>query len=163
LEGFARIVQPLLVGDDSVLVGSGFGDGSRLLRIFRSNGDWAVEERWTTKKYKPYFNDQILHNDHVYGYHGNRIVCVDTATGDVKWKSKRMGGQVLVLPEMDVLLCLTEKGEIVLMDATPESYNEIARMKVIDGKTWNHPVIAHGQLFVRNSEEMACYELPGSP
>lgn len=163
LEGFARIVQPLLVGDDSVLVGSGFGDGSRLLRIFRSNGDWAVEERWTTKNYKPYFNDQILHNDHVYGYHGNRIVCVDTATGDVMWKSKRMGGQVLVLPEMDVLLCLTEKGEVVLMEAKPDSYNEIARMKVIDGKTWNHPVIAHGQLFVRNSEEMACYELPGSP
>jgi outer membrane protein assembly factor BamB len=162
LEGFARIVQPLLVGDDSVLIGSGFGDGSRLLRISRSNGDWSVEERWTTKKYKPYFNDQILHNDHVYGYHGNSIACVDTETGDRMWKSKRMGGQVLLLPDMDVLLCLTEKGEIVLMDAAPDSYNEIARMKAIDGKTWNHPVIAHGQLFVRNSDEMACYELPGS-
>ena len=30
---------------------------------------------------------------------------------------------------------------------------------MVKGKTWNHPVIAHGKLFVRNDEEAACYQL----
>ena len=35
----------------------------------------------------------------------------------------------------------------------------LGRFRAIKGKTWNHPVIAHGRLFVRNATEMACYEL----
>jgi len=29
----------------------------------------------------------------------------------------------------------------------------------LDGKTWNHPVIAQRRLYIRNAEEMACYAL----
>ena len=67
---------------------------------------------------------------------------------------------MLLLPDMDTLLLLTQKGEVVLLEATPEGHHEIAKFKALSGKTWNHPVIAHGKLFVRNSEEAACYELP---
>ena len=33
------------------------------------------------------------------------------------------------------------------------------RFEAISGKTWNHPVIARGRLYARNSEEIACYQL----
>lgn len=46
------------------------------------------------------------------------------------------------------------------MEAKPEKRNEIARFKAIEGKTWNHPVVAHGRLYIRNGEEMACFQLP---
>ncbi len=42
---------------------------------------------------------------------------------------------------------------------TPEKHQELGRLQAIQGKTWNHPVIAHGHLYVRNDEEMACYQL----
>jgi len=67
---------------------------------------------------------------------------------------------LLLLPEMKVLLVLTEDGDITLVQAAPEQYTEIARFKALSGKNWNHPVIAHGRLYVRNSEEAVCYELP---
>ena len=51
------------------------------------------------------------------------------------------------------------EGDVALVEARPDSHKEVARFKVFEGKTWNHPVIAHGKLFVRNGEEAACYQL----
>ena len=62
---------------------------------------------------------------------------------------------------MDMLLILSEAGELVLVSATPEQYEVKARFKALSGKTWNHPIIGGGKLFVRNAQEAACFELPG--
>ena len=60
---------------------------------------------------------------------------------------------------MRALLVLSEQGEVVLLQANPEQLVELGRFQAIEGKTWNHPVVAHGKLFVRNGEEAACFEL----
>ena len=49
-----------------------------------------------------------------------------------------------------------------MLAADPTRHEELGRFQALDGKTWNHPVIAHGRLYVRNAEEMACYELEGA-
>src|SRR5438876_7104688 len=62
-----------------------------------------------------------------------------------KWKARGYGnGQVLLLPDQNLLLILSEKGDVALVEARPDSHKEVARFKVFAGKTWNHPVIAHG-------------------
>lgn len=162
---FARVVQPLLSDDDSVFIGSSFGKGSRRLTVTKEDDTWNVQEDWTSKKIRPYFNDCVVHEGYIYGYDGNRIACIDASTGEATWKSRRVGGQVLLLPEMDILLSLTEKGEVLLISATPDEYTIIARIKALTKKpkkTWNHPVIAQGKLFVRNSTEAVCYKLSPS-
>jgi outer membrane protein assembly factor BamB len=68
-------------------------------------------------------------------------------------------GQVLLLDDQGVLLVLTETGDIALVAAQPSALNELARITALEGKTWNHPVIAHGRLYVRNDHWMACYQL----
>ena len=65
----------------------------------------------------------------------------------------------MLLADQSVLLVISETGEAVLLAANPERHEELARFHAIEGKTWNHPVIAHGRMYVRNAEEMACYEL----
>jgi outer membrane protein assembly factor BamB len=57
------------------------------------------------------------------------------------------------------LIVLTEGGEVVLVRATPERHMELARFQAIEGKTWNHPVIANGRLLVRNLQEMAAFDI----
>ena len=57
------------------------------------------------------------------------------------------------------LIVVAESGEVALLAANPKQYEELGRFKAIDGKTWNHPIIAHGYLFIRNGAEMACYRL----
>ena len=68
-------------------------------------------------------------------------------------------GQILLLADQNLMLLITEKGELALVETNSKERKEIARMPAISGKTWNHPVIAHGRLYVRNGAEMACFEL----
>jgi hypothetical protein len=56
-------------------------------------------------------------------------------------------------------LVLSENGEVILLKANPQEHQELGRFQAIEGKTWNHPAIAQGRLYVRNGEEMACYQL----
>jgi outer membrane protein assembly factor BamB len=156
---YPRVVQPVLPDANSVMIGSTTGTGTRLLRVQKEGTAWKVEEQWTNKAFRPYFNDCVCHKGYCYGFDGNRLVCVDLATGKKLWKGESCGGQVLLFPDMNTLLVLSESGEVVLVEATPEKYREVARFRAIEGKTWNHPVVAYGKLFVRNAEEAACFEL----
>ncbi len=153
-----RCVQPV-VADDRVMVGTTGFMSARMLHIQKDATAWTVKEEWTSKKFRPYFNDGVLHKGFYYGFDGERLACVDIATGERRWEGKRYGGQLLFLADMETLLILGDAGDVALVPATPERFSETARFKAISGKTWNHPTIAHGRLFVRNATEAACFEL----
>lgn len=161
VEGLARCTQPAVVDGSDVLIGTGFGFGLRRVQIRREGDKWTAKEAWTSRAIKPYFNDLVIHNDHAYGFDSNIFMCVDlTQKGQGKWKARGYGnGQVLLLPDQNLLLILSETGEVALVEATADGHKEHCRFQAIEGKTWNHPVLSHGRLFVRNGEEAACYEL----
>jgi outer membrane protein assembly factor BamB len=85
---------------------------------------------------------------------------VSLEDGKRQWKARGYGnGQVLLLADQGLLLVLSETGTVALVEAKPDKRREVASFQAIEGKTWNHPVVAHGKLFVRNGEEAACYQL----
>jgi outer membrane protein assembly factor BamB len=155
-----RCIQPADLGNADFLVGSGFGNGTRRLHITKDNDQWDNKELWTTRAISPYFNDFVVHRDHLYGFNTEIFTCVSLDKGKAKWKERGYGcGQVLLLADQDLLLIVSEKGEAALVEANPTEHKELARFQAIEGKTWNHPVVAHGRLYVRNGEEAACYQL----
>jgi outer membrane protein assembly factor BamB len=158
------IVQPSVVAGADVLIGSGSGLGAvglRRVAVARGPGGWAVEERWTSNGLKPYFNDFVVHKGHAFGFDGSMLACIDLKDGKRKWKGGRYGhGQIVLLPDQDLLLGLSEEGELVLVRATPDQFTELARFPAIEGKTWNHPALVGDLLLVRNSEQMAAFRLP---
>jgi outer membrane protein assembly factor BamB len=164
--GSISILQPALATDHDVLVASGDmmgGMGIRRLAVSNGPGGWTVDERWTTRGLKPYFNDFVVHEGHAYGFDGSILACIDLADGERRWKGGRFGhGQLLLLADQDVLLVLSEQGELGLVSATPDAFRELARMPAIEGKTWNHPVVVGDVLLVRNGEEMAAFRLPAA-
>jgi outer membrane protein assembly factor BamB len=163
--GGDRVVQPAIVDDGSaVLIGTSFGAGTRKIAVSHDgSGGWTADEVWTSRALKPYFNDSVVHRGTVFGFDGNLLAAIDVATGERAWKGGRYGnGQILLLPDQDLLLVLSERGELALVRATAEKYEEVAKIPAIEGKTWNHPVLAGGVAYVRNAEEMAAFRI-GSP
>jgi outer membrane protein assembly factor BamB len=77
----------------------------------------------------------------------------------VVWEQPNLGPGGVILAD-NRLLVLTDRGEVVLVDPQPAGYKELARSKAVEGKCWNHPVIAAGRLYVRSTKEGACLELP---
>ena len=159
---FPRCLQPLPVDGESIALGATSDFGTRLVQVKKNDAGWDVKEEWTNGSHRPYFNDNVGHAGFCYGFDGNRLCALDLKTGERKWQGNRYGGQLIVVAEMDMLLVLTEKGKAALVKADPTAFTEVARLDAISGKSWNHPAIAHGNLFVRNSEEMACYTLPAA-
>lgn len=162
LDGSA-IVQPAIMPDGSLLVsGNGMTGGNNMQRIApkQRDGKWMVEDRWTSNGLKPYFNDYVVHEGHAYGFDGNILASIDLSDGKRKWKGGRYGnGQMVLLPDQDLLLVLSEDGELVLVSATPDKFTEIAKVPALEGKTWNHPVVTGDLLLVRNGQEMAAFRL----
>ncbi len=161
--GGDAIVQPAILGGD-ILIGSGSGlaDHTGMLRVTVAHepGGWSVKERWSSNGLKPYFNDFVVHQGHAFGFDGSILACIDLEDGSRKWKGGRYGhGQMLLLSDQDLLLVLSEEGELALVQATPDQFTEVARFPAIEGKTWNHPVLVGDILLVRNGEEMVAFRL----
>ena len=158
------IVQPAMTADGDLLISAlaaTGGFGIRRLAVARGSSGWTVEERWTSTGLKPYYNDYVVHNGYAFGFDGSILSCIDLKDGTRKWKGGRYGaGQLVLLRDQDLLLVLSDEGDVVLVSATPDQFKEIARVPALEGKTWNHPVVAGDLLLVRNGEEMAAFRLP---
>ncbi|TWT86748.1 outer membrane biogenesis protein BamB [Pseudobythopirellula maris] len=169
---FPRTTQPLVVDGNAVVLAAGYGYGAHRLSVTRgaddqSADDWTTATVWESRELKPYFNDYVEFDGHIYGFNGPFFTCLDAATGEPTWpkKVKRDAkfnhGQVLLVEDSAMLIAVTENsGEAVLIEATPETLKIAGRFKALDGKTWNHPVVHRGRLYLRNGSEMACFELP---
>jgi outer membrane protein assembly factor BamB len=166
------IAQPAVISDSDVLIGAGSGLNTEvgILRVAVARGPldsarggpagWHVEARWTSAGLKPYFNDFVVHKGHAFGFDGSILACIDLTDGHRTWKGGRYGhGQLIVLPDQDVLLVLTEEGELALVAAAADQFTELARFPGIEGKTWNHPVLVGDVLLIRNGQKMAAFRL----
>ena len=158
------IIQPALTEDGDILVNAIVatgGVGTRRLHVTRGSGGWNVEERWTSTGLKPYFNDFVVHEGHAFGFDNNILASINLKDGARNWKGGRYGnGQLMLLADQDLLLVISEEGELALVGATTDGYKELARFRALDGKTWNHPALVGDVLLVRNGEEMAAFRLP---
>jgi len=159
-----RIMQPAVAGDGQLMisVGDGMGgNGTRLIAVKHASSEWTTEERWTSEDLNANFTDSVIHKGHVFGFDWGTLTCIDLKDGKRTWKSPQHGfGQLLLLPDQDLLLVLSEKGELVLVKAVPDQFTELARFPVLEGKTWNHPVLVGDVVLVRNDHEMAAFRLP---
>jgi outer membrane protein assembly factor BamB len=159
--GSGVVVQPGVMPNGDLLFGN--TSGLRRVAFTRAADGWSGAEGWTSNGLKPYFNDFVVHKGHAYGFDGAILAAVNLQDGVRAWKGGRYGqGQLVLLPDQDVLLVLSEEGELVLVRATPERFMEITRAPGITGKTWNHPVVVGDLLLVRNGEEMAAFRLPAA-
>jgi outer membrane protein assembly factor BamB len=160
-EGMAspNVAQPIAVGNDQILLTKGYGVGSTLWQIKRDGDQWSVEPLWKNNNLKTKMTNAVVHDGYAYGLDEGTLCCIEVATGKKMWKKTRFGhGQVLLIGNL--LLVQSEAGELAIVATSSEKYQELARMTVVDGQSWNYPALSGRTLLVRTDQEVACYELP---
>ncbi len=149
--------QPLITAPDRVFI-SAESDAAMLQLAAGADGQLMASELWRTTRMNNKFTSAVLHDGFIYGLDEAILACIDASTGELKWKGGRYGyGQVMLASGH--LIVLTEEGELALVRADPSSHQEITRFPAIEGKTWNHPAMSDGILLIRNTEEMAAFDL----
>src|SRR5262249_52190431 len=141
-------MTPVIV-DNKILVSSGYDTGATLIEV---NGS-SVTTKWKNKNLRAHFNSPLVWEGHIYGIDGNdgsrgQLVCLDLETGTLKWKEGIGGGSLICADGK--LVVWNEKGELILAEASPDSYKQLARWQILGGHCWVQPVFANGMIFVRN-------------
>ncbi|MDA1014068.1 MAG: PQQ-like beta-propeller repeat protein [Planctomycetota bacterium] len=154
-----NVAQPIVRDGRWVFIGTDYGTGGLLLDAHQidSHGKAQVVHD-LSNRFRLKFNDAVYNDGMLYGADDGILSCIEFKTGKLRWKRGRYGyGQLLLVD--NVLLVQAESGKVFLVEATPERFHEITGFSAIDGKTWNHPVVHQGRLFVRNSNEAACFDI----
>ena len=153
-----NISQPIVVDKNRFFISSGYGKGAALVEVKGAGDSFTASTVWENKNMKNKFNSSVLQDGYIYGLDEGILVCLDVNTGERKWKDGRYGyGQVILVGNH--LIVTSDQGDVALVKASPAGYTEVARFHALNGQMWNYPAIANGRLLVRNSSEMAAYDI----
>ena len=156
--------SPLVIGD-RVFLSASYGVGAVLLDL--AGGEprpvWQAQEAITS-----HYSTSVHRDGFLYGFHGRQearpdLRAVSLADGKVAWSERRYGAGSLILAG-DRLLVLREDGRLVLVEATPRAYRELARAPVLEPTVRAHPALAGGVLYARDESQLVAVDLrPASP
>jgi outer membrane protein assembly factor BamB len=152
------IAQSVLLGINRFLLSAGYGKGCTAFEVTQTNGTFLARMVWRNTHLKNKFTSSVFYSGCVYGLDEDILVCLDAQTGERKWKDGRYGYGQLLLAEGHLII-LGADGVLAMVNASPVKYEELARFQALHGKTWDHPAIADGKIFVRNTVEMACFDI----
>jgi outer membrane protein assembly factor BamB len=128
--------------------------GSFLMEI---NGN-ETKEIWTNPTMQANWSSSVHKDGYVYGFSKGKIVCISLEDGSMKWSMRGYGKGSLVLVD-DLLIAISERGIMKLVEANPEAYTVKGSFQPIKGKTWTAPSIYDGKVFLRGMEEMVVYKI----
>jgi len=169
-DAHVNVAQPIVLpgGDSSsrIFISASYNTGSVMLKVDRGeSGEWSVGELWRNLNMKCKFTSPVYFDGYLYGLDEGIMVCLDPQTGERKWKGGRTGlrgryqhGQILLVN--DKIVVLSEQGELVLIEPTATGLQELSWFQALPpGKNWNPLTVAHGRAYVRNTSEMAAFDL----
>jgi hypothetical protein len=155
------------VHDDIVYVSAGYGVGAAAWRVEKQGDVLAPVLLWrASNKLINHWSTPVAEDGHLYGmfsfkeYGTGPLKCVDLATGEARWEQAGFGpGNVILVG--NVLVALSDAGELVLVAAEPDAYRELARADVLAGKCWSTPAFSDGALYLRSTREAVKVDLSG--
>ncbi|HEY7154951.1 MAG TPA: PQQ-binding-like beta-propeller repeat protein [Gemmataceae bacterium] len=152
-----------LVHNDLIFCASGYGAGIALLKLVSEKDGIRVKEVYARREMLPPWHDAtVLLGEHVYAGTRGGIACFKLATGEAAWRQRDATGNVSVAAADGHLYLRTQKGEVTLVEATPERYVLKGKLQIPDatpkpGST--APVIAGGRLYLRDDDRLFCYDV----
>jgi len=135
-----------VIHDGKLFVSSGNNAGCALYDLMEN----PPRELWRNKNLKTPMNSSVLWKGNLYGFNDANLSCVAWATGEKKWSEPSIRRGSLIVADNKLLL-LSEKGELVVAEATAEAYRPLAQAQILTGRCWTTPVLSHGLIYARNA------------
>lgn len=158
----ANIPTPV-AGGSFVYSSTGRGGGG-LVELKASGNAVAAEQVYFVAQLPTSIGGSVLRDGHLYGTNTKGLMCVDFATGDVKWQEPGVGAGSVCYAD-GRLYVHGENGQVALVEATGEGYREKGKFSPPDqpdrgrGKAWTYPVVSNGRLYIRDLGRLWCYEV----
>ena len=153
-----------MVVDDTIFISTGYFKGCAKYKFTGS----ALEPIYVNKNMANHMNNTMLVEGHLYGFNGNghgrgraTFDCINFKTGEKTWKQEGLGCGALTACIDGRLLVMSDKGDLVVVKASPKGYDELARAKrVVKGRVWTVPVLANGKIYCRSSPgDLVCLDV----
>jgi len=149
--------SPVFVAPDLILISASYDVGAKVVRLKSDGGSLSAEELWSGRQMRSHFGSAVALDGRIYGFDTATLRCLDASTGESCWAKRGLGkGSILYADGM--FLVLSERGMLVLLEATPEAYRELASHQVLDGRCWTPPSLAEGRLYLRNHSELVAID-----
>ncbi|OHB62763.1 MAG: hypothetical protein A2Y77_05045 [Planctomycetes bacterium RBG_13_62_9] len=152
-------IPDAIIAGDRLFMSSGLGTGAALFKIQRDK----LVEVWSSKEMQNWLSTSVLWQDHIYGVDmkDGALKCLDLQTGAVKWAQEGLGvGSVTLAGGR--LIALSDKGRLMIAQAVPTGYMELAAAQILEGKCWTVPVLAHGRIYARSAQgDLVCIDVGG--
>jgi outer membrane protein assembly factor BamB len=153
-----NIATPIIIGD-YVFISTGYDKGCALLEITKSADDsFQAKSVYQHNRMRNHFSSSVRYKDALYGFDDFTLICMDFRTGKTLWEHKGFKKGSLLIADGHLII-LSESGEVALVEATPDGYHKQSSFQFSRNKCWTVPVLVHGKLYVRDEENIACYEL----
>jgi len=150
-----NILTPTVSGD--TIFTSAYGGKSFLFTLKYENGVLSPSETWTNKV-SGYMSSPVVIGGHVYLHLQNqRFTCIDLATGTSRWTTTPFGKYWSLVANGDRILALDERGELLLIRANPEKYEQLDSRRISEEPTWAHLAVCGDQIFIRELNAMTTY------
>lgn len=161
----ANASTPTVVGD-KLFISSGYGGRSARGAVYQL-GEGAPEQIWLNQDLETKMNSAVVFEEHVYCVSergSGQLMCFDFTDGSVCWSETSFARYGTLMIADGKLIILDEQGELVIAEASPSGYQELARSQVLEGRCWVMPVLAGGHIFARNNlGEMICLDVREKP
>ena len=158
-EASVNAASPLVVGDE-IFVSAAYGVGGALLKFAPDKPAvaWANDESMTNHYATCVVRDGMLYGLHGRQEQGPELRCVEWKTGKVRWRQEGVAAGSVTLAG-DKLLILTDRGELVMADASPERFNEVGRKQVLGFESRAYPAVASGRVYAKGKDRLVCVDL----
>jgi outer membrane protein assembly factor BamB len=150
--------SPVFVAPDLVLISASYDVGAKVVRLKTDGAEVSAEELWSGRQMRSHFGSAVALVGRIYGFDTATLRCLDAETGESCWAKRRLGKGSLIYAD-GMFLVLSERGMLVLLEATPEAYRELASHQVLEGRCWTPPSLSEGRLYLRNHSELVALDL----
>jgi outer membrane protein assembly factor BamB len=152
--------SPLFVAPDKIFASGAEGVGGALIRVAKKDGETQVEEVWTTRFMRNHFSSSIVHDGHIFGFDNATLKSISVDDASLAWAKRGLGKGSLIYAD-GKLFVLSDRGQLLMVEATPEGYVERGSVQALEGRSWTAPTLSNGRLYLRNHTEMVVYDLKG--